>query len=62
MTIRELEQFIVQYGKDIFSFCVHLTGNVTEGEELYQEVFFKAMDKLTVICADANPKSYLLGM
>lgn len=62
MTIRELEQFIVQYGKDIFSFCVHLTGNVTKGEELYQEVFFKAMDKLTVIRADANPKSYLLGM
>lgn len=62
MTIHELEQLIVQYGKDILSFCVHLSGSVSEGEELYQEVFFKAMSKLPSIQANQNPKSYLLGM
>lgn len=62
MTIRELEQLITTYGKDILSFCVHLSGNVSDGEELYQEVFFKAMNKLPFIQINQNPKSYLLGM
>lgn len=62
MTIRELEKLMYEYGKDILSFCIHLTGNISEGEELYQEVFLKAMDKLSSIQADNNPKSYLLGM
>lgn len=62
MTIRELEQLINEYGKDILSFCVHLSGSKAEGEELYQEVFVCAMDKLSSIRADQNPKSYLLGM
>lgn len=62
MTIRELEELIAEYGKDILSFCVHLTGSKAEGEELYQEVFVCAMDKLSLIRTDQNPKSYLLGM
>lgn len=62
MTIRELEQLVTEYGRDILSFCIHLTGNESEGEELYQELFLKAMDKLPSIRTDENPKSYLLGM
>lgn len=62
MTIRELEQLVTEYGRDILSFCIHLTGNEPEGEELYQELFLKAMDKLPSIRTDENPKSYLLGM
>ena len=62
MTIRELEQLMLQYGKDILSFCIHLSGNVADGEELYQEVFLKALDKLPAIHVEENPKSYLLGI
>ena len=35
MTIQELERLIALYGRDIFSFCVHLTGSMQEAEELY---------------------------
>mgnify|MGYP003343039045 CR=1 FL=1 len=62
MTIRELEYLMNQYGKDILSFCIHICGSVSEGEELYQEVFLMAMDKLSSIHNDYNPKSYLLGI
>ena len=41
MTIQELEQFIATYGTDIYSFCVYLTGNRPEAEELYQDTFLK---------------------
>lgn len=34
MTKQELTECIDRYGRDIYSFCRHLTGNVQEAEEL----------------------------
>ena len=42
--IGELEQFIATYGTDIYSFCVYLTGNRPEAEELYQDTFLKTLE------------------
>lgn len=52
MTIQELEQFIATYGTDIYSFCVYLTGNRPEAEELYQDTFLKTLELLDKIQKD----------
>lgn len=54
MTIQELEQFIATYGTDIYSFCVYLTGNRPEAEELYQDTFLKTLELLDKIQKDGN--------
>ena len=58
----ELEQCIQQYGKDIYSFCKHLTCNVHEADELYQDTFLKAVELQSKISWQDNPKSYLLSI
>lgn len=57
----QLEQYVNQYGKDIFSFCMMVTGNRQEAEDLYQDTYLKAME-LDNINQDRNPKSYLLSI
>jgi len=58
----ELEQCIQEYGKDIYSFCKHLTCNVQEADELYQDTFLKAVELQQKIDWQENPKSYLLSV
>lgn len=62
MTKPELETCIHTYGTAIYSFCKYLTGSVQEAEDLYQDTFLKAMELDEKICADKNPKSYLLAV
>lgn len=62
MTIQELEQWIARYGKEIYSFCLHLTLHKELAEDLYQDTFLTAMKKLHVIREEENPKSYLLAI
>lgn len=56
-----LEKYIREFGKDIFSFCRYLTQNRTEAEDLYQDIFLKAME-LDCMEENRNPKGYLLGI
>jgi RNA polymerase sigma-70 factor (ECF subfamily) len=58
MTIQELEQCIALYGKDIYSFCRHLTKGKESADDLYQDTFLEAMKKITAIRYGENPKSY----
>ena len=64
MTVFELEQCIEMYGKEIYSFCLHLTGVREWADELYQDTFLTAMEHITQLHNDAgaNPKSYLLSV
>ena len=62
MTKHELEQCISKYGSDIYSFCLHLTGNRQQADELYQETFLRAVEKQAEIDAEGNVKSYLLSV
>ena len=55
MTIQELEQCILLYGKDIYSFCMHLAKEKESADDLYQDTFLEATKK-------DNPKSYLLSI
>ena len=58
----ELEQCIQEYGRDIYSFCKHLTCNVQDADELYQDTFLKAVELYWKIDGQENPKSYLLSI
>ena len=57
MDVRQLEQCIQEYGKDIYAFCSQLTRNRQEAEELYQDTFLKAMELVKQIDSKKNPKS-----
>lgn len=37
----ELETYIQQYGKDLYSFCRSITHNMQEADDLYQDTFLK---------------------
>ena len=64
MTVFELEQCIEEYGKEVYSFCLHLTGVREWADELYQDTFLTAMEHIAQLHneAGANPKSYLLSV
>ena len=56
-----IERLIREYGKDIYSFCVYLTGSRDQADDLYQQTFLTAMEKEDIREED-NPKSYLLSI
>ena len=58
----ELELCIQKYGRDIYSFCKHLTHNAQDADELYQDTFLKAVELQSKILWQDNPKSYLLSI
>ena len=62
MTKLELEQCIKEYGRDIYSFCKHLTCNRQDADDLYQDTFLKAMELQEKLMWQDNPKSYLLSV
>jgi RNA polymerase sigma-70 factor (ECF subfamily) len=62
MTIQELEKFINEYGKGIYSFCKKLCKNSDLADELYQDVWLKACKNIEELKTDQNVKSYLLSL
>ena len=62
MTMKELESCIEVYGKDIYTFCLHLTRDRELADELYQDTFLTAMQKKKDIDGNGNVKSYLLSI
>lgn len=62
MTKQELEMCISEYGRDIYSFCVYITGSRQLADDLYQDTFLKVTQLSAKISADSNPKSYILSV
>ncbi len=62
MTMKELESCIEAYGKDIYTFCLHLAGNKELADDLYQDTFLTALEGMERIDKEANTKSYLLSI
>ncbi|RGF44167.1 MULTISPECIES: RNA polymerase sigma factor [unclassified Roseburia] len=56
-----LEHYIEAYGTDIYSFCIRMTQNREQAEELYQDTFL-AMCEKEDWKEEGNVKSYLLGI
>lgn len=55
------EKYIENYGKDIYSFCVYLTRNKNDAEDLYQQTFLTAVEK-DELDGVQNPKSYFISI
>lgn len=62
MTCQEFAELIEIEGREIYTFCCHLTKTKDEADELYQETMLKAMGKLNQIERSNNPKSFLIGI
>lgn len=62
MNRTQLEQCIHAYGKDIYTFCIRITGNRQEAEDLYQDTFLKAVELEKKIDFEQNPRSYLVSI
>ena len=62
MTREEFEQLVMNTGPDIYGFCLQLTRNREEAEELYQATMLAAMERHEKMEQSGNPKSYMLGI
>lgn len=62
MTKTELENCILLYGRDIYSFCRNLAASQQEADDLYQDTFLTATELTGKIDSAKNPKSYLLSI
>ena len=51
--------YIEEYGKAVYSFCMYLTKNKDDADDLYQQTFLIAIEK-DDIDESNNPKSYLI--
>lgn len=61
MKQEKIEYYIKAYGTDLYSFCMFLTKNRQDADDLYQDTFLRAMEK-GEIREDENPKSYLISI
>lgn len=62
MTVEEMNQWIQEYGSDIYRFCCHLTGCRQSADDLYQDTFVKAVQLRQKVPPSDKMKSYLIGI
>lgn len=62
MNKEQLNECIMLYGKEVFSFCRQIAVSHEEAEDLYQDTFLKAMELSEKIKYEENPKSYLISI
>lgn len=62
MELDEIENLIDEYGDIIYKFCIKLTQNKDDGEDLYQQTFLKAMELRDKLNKNKNPKSFLISI
>lgn len=64
MTVFELEKCIEEYGTEVYSFCLHLTGVREWADELYQDTFLTATERIQQLHngENTNLKSYFLSV
>lgn len=61
VTRDEFEAMLIKYEKEIYSFCLHLTGSRYEADELFQDTWLSAMEQRDAIDFRKNPRSWLMG-
>lgn len=62
MNLEDIEMLIDTHGKSVFSFCMKLTLNKEDAEDLYQQTFLKALELNKKINKYNNPKSFLISI
>ncbi|MGL4911839.1 MAG: RNA polymerase sigma factor [Romboutsia sp.] len=62
MELEDIESIIDEYGSVIYKFCIKLTQNKEDGEDLYQQTFLKAVELKSRLDKNKNPRSYLISI
>lgn len=62
LELEDIEKIISEYGNVIYKFCIKLTGNKEDGEDLYQQTFLKAIELKHRIDKNNNPRSFLVSV
>ncbi len=62
MNSTDLCELVNLHGKAIYGFCYKLTKNQTDADDLYQEVFMKAIELCYKIDKENNPKGLLISI
>ena len=59
---REMEELINSLGDNLWTFCLRLTLNKHEAEDLYQDTMVKALELKDEIDFNQNPKAYIYSL
>lgn len=59
---REMEELINSLGNDLWTFCLRLTNDKYEAEDLYQDTMVKALKLKDEINFDQNPRAYIYSL
>lgn len=55
----DINRLVELHGKKVYNFCRRLCRDTYEADDLYQDTFMKAIEKLSSIDEDNNPSAYL---
>ncbi|NMA85745.1 MAG: RNA polymerase sigma factor [Tissierellia bacterium] len=59
---REMEELINSLGDSLWTFCLRLTCNKYEAEDLYQDTMVKALELKDEIDFNQNPRAYIYSL
>ena len=62
MTKEEFSQCVDSCGDALYGFCLHLTGSRTNADDLFQDTFLSALEKVEKINLSGNTENYLIGI
>lgn len=62
MELEDIENIISEYGSVIYKFCIKLTKNKEDGEDLYQQTFLKAVELKHRLDKNNNSRSFLVSV
>lgn len=62
MKLEDIEKLIDEYGNIVYKFCIKISRNKEDAEDLYQQTFLKAVELRKKIRKDKNPKSFLISI
>lgn len=57
----DIENCVKEYGKSLYSFCLYITCNKENADDLYQQTFLVAVEKKELE-KNRNPKAYLIAI
>ena len=55
----DINRLVTMHGKKLYNFCLRLCKNTHDADDLYQDTFLKAMEKVSLIDEENNPSAYL---
>ena len=59
---RLLEYWVREYTEDLFSWAYHKTSDIQTAEDLVQETFLAAAEKISLFRNESQPKTWLFGI